>query len=271
MAITIASGRITAIRNASPQAPTFSGGRARFACTPMHCEGVVQFNDSGADDRRQWRVGWVQAQWIETTWGNYRGQKVGDGSIFLQRARPPARPRQACRDTSGPVADIFTDPGDPREFSPIPAGPMPISVSVESNDPPGESYLLILQNSKAGNKPNFLQEVQVEFHFCTVLTVRDDSLNFHHQAHFYWNVHWQYRFHPQVFPSPTDAQWIATPVAKGIGAHHSHAIAGTPQDARFANVLTSAQVSSCVDIATAESNSPNVQEFPVWTDVDVRH
>ena len=49
----------------------------------------------------------IQAQWIETNWGYYRGQHNSDGSLFVQRARPPARPAQACRDTVGPVGDIF--------------------------------------------------------------------------------------------------------------------------------------------------------------------
>jgi hypothetical protein len=212
----------------------------------------------------------AQSVWIETSWGEYRGQFDKDGSIFVQRARPPARPFQACRDTSGPVGDIFTSPNDPLEFSTIPAGPFPIHVAVESNDPPGEGYDLILTNSLTG-KPNFLHEVQLEFHFCTVLTVRDPGLRFHHQAHFYWNVHWQYRFRPHVFPAPTDDQWkLPVPVPGGNGAHHSAAIVGGPTDRRFSGVLTTPQIFSCVDLAEAESDNPNRRDFRRWESVDVR-
>ena len=270
MAISIVSGRITTIRPASTNPPTFGGGDANFGGSPMHVEGIVRFNGLPADSRAGWQIGWIQAQWIETNWGYYRGQVDHDGSIFVQRARPPARPSQACRDTSGPVGDIFTDPTDPREFKTILAGPFPIDVRVESNDPPGESYPLILTNSHT-HKPNFLHEVQLEFHFCTVLTVQDPSRRFHHQAHFYWNVHWQYHFRPLAFPSPTDAQWTPSPVARGNASHHGHAISGTPTDHRFIGVLTTPQSSSCVDLANHESSHPNQRHFPRWQSVDVRH
>jgi len=269
MAITIVSGRITKITGARSQAPTFNAGDANFNCTPMHVEGTVRIDGDAADVRDDWNIGWVQAEWIETTWADYRGQFDNHGSIFIQRARPPARPSQACRDTSGPVGDIFTDPTDPREFQTIPAGPFPFDIAVESNDPPAESYDLILTNNLTG-KPNFLHEAQIEFHFCTVLTVRDPGLRFFHQAHFYWNVHWQYTFRPTAFPAPTDAQWVATPVVGGNGSHHSAAIPGPPTDRRFSGILTVPQVSSCVDLATFETANPNRREFPRWQSVDVR-
>jgi hypothetical protein len=271
MAIAIVSGRITTIRSAQPNEPTFGDGNANFTCTGMHCEGVVRLNGLPADSRDGWRIGWVQAQWIETNWGDYRGQFDRDGSIFIQRARPPARLQQGCRDTSGPVGDIFTDPNDVRELKPISNGPFPINVAVESNDPPGESYPLILQNSKAHLKPNFLHEVQLEFHFCTVLTVLEPPSTFHHLASFYWNVHWQYRFHPQVFPNPTDDQWRKPfKVADGTSGNASGSIPGTPTDRRFSGVLTTPQAFSCVDIATVATAKQRVDEFPRWASPDVR-
>jgi len=240
----------------------------------MHCEGEVKFNGAAGDARAGWQVGWIQAQWIETNWAYYRGQHNTDGSIFLQRGRPPARPRQACRDTSGAVATIFTDPTDLRVLQTLPAaGAFPLLVKVQSNDPPGERYRAVQTNTATG-KPNFIHEIQLEFHFCTVLSVRDPSLNFHHLAHFYWNVHWQYRFHPIAFP-PGDASWRIEAVAGGNTAAASHAIAGPTADARFAGVLTTAQAKSCVDLAgdserAVASPGANRREFRVWQSVDVR-
>ena len=254
MAISIVSGQITTIRKPAASAPVIRGGLASFnaaQASSMHAEGIVRFDGSAADLRDGWDIGWVQAQWIETNWGYYRGQVDHDGSVFVQRGKPPARQRQGCRDTSGPVGDIFTDPNDPREFQHLPAGPFPLAVRVESNDPPGENYDTFLDN-KLTHKRNFLHTVQLEFHFCTILTVRDPAGIFHHQAHFYWNIHWQYQFVPTAFPNPTDAQWTATPVKGGNATNAGHAISGAPADHRFVGVLT-----SCATIQLRRSGRPS--------------
>jgi hypothetical protein len=278
MAISIVpgSGRITRISSALSSRPTFSGGSVNFSpARAMHCEGEVQFTGAPGDSTTGWSVGWIQAQWIETNWAYYRGQHNSDGSIFLQRGRPPARPRQACRDTSGAVSTIFTDPTDPREFQRLPAAAVfPLRVSVQSNDPPGESYAAVETNTVAGGLDNFIREIQLEFHFCTVLSARDPTGNFHHLAHFYWNVHWQFRFTPTQFP-PGDTHWRIEPIARGNTATASRAFPGATTDRRFAGVLTSPQATSCVDLATASATAvgsagPNRREFRVWESVDVR-
>jgi len=234
----------------------------------------VTFHGSPGNVVKGWSIGWIQAQWIETNWAYYVGQSNTDGSIFLQRGRPPARPAQGCRDTSGKVSTIFTDPTDPREFQDLPGGHFPVTVRVSTNDPPGENYPLMDINGKT-KKPNFLHTVQIEFHFATILTVRDPAGKFHHQAHFYWNLHWQYEFRPTAFP-PNDAQWKVTPVAEGNKSYAAGAIPGAPVDHRFAGVLTSVQTQSCVDLAGASDRAVHTpgnacrREYMVWTSVDVR-
>jgi hypothetical protein len=276
MTISIRSGQITRIVRPLSATPTISGGSVNYApARDMHCEGEVHFNGSPGDSRDGWSVGWIQAQWIETNWAYYRGRHNNDGSIFLQRGRPPARPRQACRDTSGDVSTIFTDPTDPREFKPLPTtGAFPLVVRVESNDPPGESYSTIEANSRLSGRDNFVREIQLEFHFCTVLSVRDPAGDFHHLAHFYWNVHWQHRFHVTSFP-PGDTNWRIEAIAGGNSSAASHSIAGPTADRRFAGVLTSAQTKSCVDLAgdsadAVANRGTNRREFLVWESVDVR-
>jgi hypothetical protein len=241
----------------------------------MHADGVVKLNGNPADARAGWQVGWIQAQWVETNWAEYRGQADHDGGIFLQRGRSPARPLGACRDTSGPVGDIFTDPTDAKEFQTIPAGPFPFTINVETNDSPGENYNQIEVNSLTG-KPNFLLEIQLEFHFCTILTVRDPLGAFRHQGHFYWNVRWQTRFQPTAFPAPTNAQWTITPVLAGTGSAAKGPFGGAPNDARFSGVLTTPQITSCVDRATnsaaavAAVGNACRREFLRWHSSDVR-
>jgi hypothetical protein len=260
VAITIASGRITSIQAMTHAPPKVTGGQAVFnpgQVARMHAEGTVTFNGSAGDNGDGWIVGWIQAQWIETNWGWYRGRAERDGSIFLQKGRAPARTRQACRDTSGPVADIFTDPTDPKEFQRVSRRPaFPLRVNVQTNDPPGEAYNVFEPNSLTHAR-NFLDEIQIEFHFCTVLTVRDPAGAFHHQAHFYWNIHWQYRFDPTVFPNPADTQWRATGVTGRLNntTNVSQAFSGAPADRRFDGFLTTPQTISCVGMAGQATNA----------------
>jgi hypothetical protein len=103
-----------------------------------------------------------------------------------------------------------------------------------------------------------------------MLTVRDPAGNFRHQAHFYWNVHWQYTFWPKAFPAPTNAEWSIKRVPEGTSAHHSGVIQGECSDHRFNGVFTSPQTRSCVDLATAATRSPNRKDFERWESPDVR-
>ena len=278
MAVSIApnSARVTNITRPTPNRPRIdpTATQAIFDSVSMSADGEVTLNGNAGDPTVGWQIGWVQAQWIETNWYYYRGQFNNHGSLIIQRARPPARLRQSCRDTSGPVADIFTILAAP-EFVSNPAGAFPLRVQVSTSDPPGDSCDLTLINTLTG-QTNFLREAQLEFHFCTVLTVRDPAGNFHHQASFYWNLHWQARFSPTSFPNPAANQWIITPIVGGNGSAASQAIPGLPTDRRFVNVLTSVQAQSCNDIfqaATAASAAPgsiNRRESRIWDNFDVR-
>jgi len=249
------------------QAPVVSATAVRFPSSTIRCSGRVQFNGAAADSGDGWLVGWIQAQWIETNWGYYRGQSNADGSAFHQLARPPARPSQACRDTVGPVADIFyaTSAG---LRSAVPGGGVyPKTVNVVFRDTPADAYDISFTNTLTG-KPNFLREVQLEFHFCTILVVRDPANVFHQLKHIYWNMHWQYRFTPTAFP-PGPGTLNATPIAAGIGGNVSRVFDGAATDKRFAGVLTSVQANSCNQLATDAGNSPNIRQSRVWDNFDV--
>jgi hypothetical protein len=205
-------------------------------------DGQVSFTGLAADNRGGWEIGFIQAEWVETNWAMYRGQHGADGSLFLQRGRAPARAQQACRDTLNGVNTYFTKSTSPTEHKllPGPANPFPLTVVVVAQDRPGDAYLLVEQNDHT-HRPNYLDEVQLEFMFCTVLTVRDPTGRFHHQAHFYWNLRWQFRFDPLRYPpGPNAADWRITPLPDGNGA---------PRDIRFAGLLTTPQVNSCNNLA----------------------
>jgi hypothetical protein len=222
-------------------------------------------NGAPGDPTAGWLVGWLQAQWIETNWGYYRGQFDRDGSVLHQRARRPARPAQACRDTVGAVSDIFySTSGGLR--APV-TGPFPQIIPVVFRDTPSETYPISVTNSLTG-KPNFLREVQLEFHFCTIFVVKDPANVFHQLKHIYWNMRWQYRFTASAFP-PGPATLTATAVAGGVGGNASAVFSGSATDRRFAGVLTSTQTRNCNQVAQAASTSPNVKEARKWESFDL--
>jgi hypothetical protein len=122
--------------------------------------------------------------------------------------------------------------------------------------------------------------VQLEFHFCTLFTVRSPDGRFHHQLFFYWNVRWQARFHSMFAKTAlgTEVPWFEVKSTKtGTGAHVGHVMTGTPGDPRFTSVLTSPQRLSCNAVAEAAATavsaagSPNRHESPTWMTFPVGH
>jgi hypothetical protein len=279
MAVRIEPNSAKLVMTALPRvnAPVVSGVDMSFTGTPIQASGAVTLLGNPGDSAAGWTLGFIQAQWIETNWCSYRGQHNNDGSIFIQRARPPARPHQACRDCvdASPVNNIFYSAlAVHGEVAAGAAGAVfPLKLSVRHFDRPSETCRLVEQNTRTG-KPNFLAEAQLEFHFCTILTVRDPTLSFHHQLAFYWNMHWQDRFHPTSFSVPPAGFRIEV-VPAGTAANVGHVIQGAPTDHRFTGVLTTPQTQSCNQVFRAARTavgvgSPNRHESAVWEDFDVR-
>jgi hypothetical protein len=257
--------------------PVVSGADMSFTGTSIQAAGEIKLLGNPGDSAAGWRLGFIQAQWIETNWCSYRGQHNNDGSIFIQRARPPARPHQACRDCvdSSPVSNIFYSaiPAHREVASGAAGATFPLKLTVTHFDQPSETCVLVEQNTRTG-KPNYLSEAQLEFHFCTVLSVQDPTGNFHHQLAFYWNMRWQCTFHPTSFAVPSP-NFRITVVPAGTGSNVGHIIRGTPTDHRFTGVLTAPQTQSCNQVfraarAAVGIGSTNRHESTVWQRFDVR-
>jgi hypothetical protein len=275
MAISIVpiSVGITISQRPRPNTPTLDRNAANFTGTNISATGRVSLDGAAGDDPTQWTVGFLPAQWIETDCGYYQGDQNSDGSLLVQRARPPARPAQACRDTVGPVNDIFycKDPSTGEILTPAAGGAFPIGISILHFDEPSDRWNLVETNTLTG-RPNYLYEAQLEFSFCAVLTVRDPPGAFHHLAHFYWNINWQATFDRNGLTGA----FTVVPDRAGSSANVGGPYLGPQGDARFSSVLTSAQSLSCNDFAAAEKlavsqpDSPNRLQSRVWTSFDVR-
>ena len=266
-----ASAKLIVTHRPAANPPFVQGVNMRFACTGFTASGEVTLRGAAGDSGVGWRAGFIQAQWIETNWVYYRGQQNNHGSLFLQRARPPSRPAQACRDclNDAPLNENFY--GKQASVFQIEApalGPFPVTLRPIHRDFPVETVALARLNTKTG-QPNFLREAQFEFFFCTILTVRDPTNNFHFLKSIYWNVRWQGVFLPNDFTNIGAGFSIrATPGGQGAGV--GGVINGGVGDRRFTGVLTSAQARSCNQVAARAENNPIVREATVWENFDVR-
>src|SRR5262249_31009642 len=126
--------------------------------------------------------------------------------------------------------------------------PFPITMTALFSDGPHDSYPLTRVNTRTGKK-NFLREVQLEFHFCTILalmdpdpalklrTLLDLEIAFQYLKHVFWNVHWQAKFLPTNF-ADIAMPWTITRSggASDNGAHVSATFDGRPTDRRFSGI-----------------------------------
>lgn len=269
------SAKITVTAFPQVNAPIVNGVKMSYTGTPIQATGEVTLLGAPGDSAEGWTVGFVQAQWIETNWCYYRGETVKDGSIFIQRARPPARPNQACCDCvdGSPVDNLFysTIPSQGEIATGTTGDVFPLKLTVSHFDEPQDAVNLVEMNAHPASgapQPNFLAESQMEFHFCTILSVRKPAGAFHHLLSFYWNVHWQATFEPTNFTNPPSGFRISV-VQAGSHANVGPVIAGTPTDRRFTGILNTVQAQSCNQVATVEITGPNRHAAPIWTNFDV--
>jgi len=246
-------------------------GKAKFDSSEIEATADVYLNGSATDSINSYELGFAQVQSIETNWGYYRGQSNADGSLLVQRGKPPARANQTCRDVvdGNPVSAVWYNSADNGTSSSF-AYPL----MADFYDKPADTFPLVETNSLTGKK-NFLREVQLEFHFCTVLLLKEPSGGFKQLAHFYWNTLWQSQFLPADFSSPNSTHWTVTQVRGGNSANTSKIFMGGTSDPRFKNLVTGAAATSCnAAFRAATANAATVgkgkRESKVWDNFDVR-
>lgn len=278
------SAKITITQRPGIIADTATLTTATFANTAVRATGEVTLLGNPGESAAGWRLGFIQAEWVETNWVYYRGLSNADGSLFINRARAPSRTQRATRDTldngtagGGSTANLVFYDGQNQAGGVddgTAAAVFPLTLNVAHFDQP-RLQVRMQETNELTTAPNFLREAQFEFMFVTVLSLRDPANNFHHLASFYWNVRHQSRFTPQLTAGALTG-FTARPTQGGNGPGISHVIMGTPSDARFTGVLTSNQPGSSNDIfrtamtrATAVG-SANRHPARTWQSFDVR-
>jgi hypothetical protein len=249
------------------RAPWFDTKSLWIVCdvTPIRITGAATAEGNFDGSTGGCTLGMIQLQSIETHWAYYRGRVDADGSVLQQAARPPARPIQACRDATHSTS-IFYD------FTPA-WNPKPVAHSGLLRpmlwDKPSAGFPTTVLNSKTG-KPNFLEELQVEFQFCTILSFRQADGRFQHLMHIYWNVHWQAQVRPSNYADVRQT-WTINLKGGAIGnsANVSQPILGGPTSSAFTRIITAPSVPTANDIGYAAYANPNTLESRRWTSFDV--
>ena len=251
--------------------PKVSASTMLFTSTPLIAHGMCSLTGAAGDDAAGWTLGIIQFQWVETNWAYYRGTTNTEGSSFLQRARPPARPCQACRDTMVPGAILVDGSRSGLDRAVVPKGSsLPVRLSARLSDDPLEYFDLSRTNSRTG-RVNYLREAQLEFHFCSTLTLVSPDRVYRHLRHFSWNVHWQATFEP-VDRAHLAGPWNIepSPARRANSAHVGSVVQGAPADHRFRAIMTSPSAPNCNAVAERAAGTPNIRESATWADFDVR-
>jgi len=282
MAISVISGSasIGIIQKPQVQAPNIVFGGvatpmsayAHFSLTdPVRLSGSLQLTGSAGESATGNTLGFIQAQYVETNWVYYRGQTNNDGSVFLQRARSPARPQQSCRDTVHNNPNVVWYNSADNKIVSAPGNAYPITLSAAFFDKPSETCPLMTINSKT-KKTNYLHEAQFEFAFCAVLALRDSTSAgvFNQLLHVYWNTRWQYKFKPKNFAQAGNSLWTVNSVRTGTRASVSSVFTGAATDPRFSTVLTGPVAQSCNRVFQNATANPNRYERTVWINFNVK-
>jgi hypothetical protein len=149
-------------------------------------------------------------------------------------------------------------------------------MSATFSDGPNDSYRLTRVNSRT-KQTNFLREVQLEFHFCTILALMnpDPGLQvralldlenaFQYLKHVFWNVHWQAKFLPTKF-ADVSAPWTITPSggALGNGANVSRTFEGGPTDPKFLGISAALLAPNCLAVEKTARDKPILTESLKW-------
>ena len=267
--------RLPYVRDAKPPPAMYSAGYMLFTCKGLIADGKCTIAGLTTDNPAGWTLGMIQLQWIQTDWAYYRGQTNLHGDSFLQFARPPARSTQVCRDTVKPGA-IFADldPVNGRTIARAGA-PFPIEMKAQLRDKPMFNYQLTHKNKDTG-MPNFLSEAQIDFHFCTVLSLRKPeprqepiAETYIHLKHFFWNLRWQARFQPGNYGDLTKP-WTITPIE--LKADVSDVIYdGGPTDEKFTRSITDEATPNCMVLANNARSLVKARYSRTWTNHNVRH
>lgn len=233
-----------------------------FNSVAIEATGECQVTGNAGDNPAGWTLGFIQVQFLETNWAYYRGAINADGAAFFNRANSKARGATHCRDTKA-SGEIWFQNLSGKDLAVAASGSLPMTLKVQLMDGPHETFPLYYMNSLT-KKHNYLREVQLEFHFCTVLALMSPAREFQFLKHFLWNMHWQATFQPSSF-TDSDPTWTVNLNSSQLAnsGNCSQIADGGPLDAKIKAILTAANAANCNDLAS-KGAAVKANESKTW-------
>ncbi len=219
-----------------------------FNSVAIEATAECQLTGNEGDNATGWTLGFIQVQFLETNWGYYRGAVNADGSAYVNRGSSKLRGTSHCRDTKT-KGEVWFQNLAGKDLALATSGKLPMTLKVQLMDGPHETYPLYHMNSLT-KKHNYLREVQLEFHFCTVLALMNPLMEYKFLKHFYWNMHWQATFQPSSFTDSSPSWTVTLNSNKLANSGNCSQIAdGGPIDPKITAILTSGSAANCNDLA----------------------
>jgi hypothetical protein len=274
----------------------FPNGNVQLSSPWVNSVATVTVTGTPGENVGFFKFGFIQLKFITDDWAQYRGRTTADGSVFLALDRPPARPRQLCRDTYtlpntngdvplvGPI--IFYDgdqiitpvitPAVARQAVIFPVSfVMPASgsviVSITFGDSPGRSYDVVQQNTQfAPARTNFINSLQTGAAYATVFAIQKGPASPIETLYtFQWNV--RFRAH---FGRNAAGNVVQLPARSGdvMDMNVSRVFKGGPTDPHFRrSSVTDTTLPVCNTVLNNASNNPVLRMSRKWEEWKVTH
>jgi hypothetical protein len=281
---------------ADARGDVYAKGNVDLTSPLIKSEATVTVTGTPGENLGHFKFGFIQLKFITDDWAQYRGPTTADGSVFLAFDRPPARPRQLCRDTYtipntngdapivGPI--IFYDgdqiitpattPAAARKAVIFPLSfVMPASGSVTASitfrDSPERPFDVVRQNTKfTPARANFIHSLQTGAAYATVFAIQKGPASPIEPLYsFQWNV--RFRAH---FGRDAAGSVVQLPARSGdvMDMNVSHVFKGGPTDPHFRpSAVTDTTLPVCETVVNNAFDNPVLHMSRKWEEWKVKH
>ena len=180
-----------------------------------------------------WKLGFMQAQILETNWAYYRGATPQAGSSVVYN--DSLGKNGPCRDYDRSKGHVWCESMNANDSYGIPPGgaPSPWQLLFHFADQPENDFNRYVTNSQSALR-NELHEARFAAAFVTTLTEQISPGMYRHLQHFLWSILWHARV---TTPAAGQGQALEFRLLPGTGFWMSGFQPGAPHNPKYRAVL----------------------------------